>query len=68
MNKLLGLIIGVIASFGLGSSPARAAGLPLVISATVDYTQYFDHQRSKLRQWSRGVARCLDVSDARQPE
>jgi hypothetical protein len=38
MNKLLGLIIGLIVSFGVVSSPAPAAGLPLVISATVDYT------------------------------
>jgi hypothetical protein len=34
MNKLLGLVAGAIASFGLISSPVQAAGLPLVISAT----------------------------------
>lgn len=38
MNKFLGLVAGVIASFGLAASPARAAGLPLIISATVDHT------------------------------
>jgi hypothetical protein len=37
MNKFLGLAVGVIASIGLVSSPVQAAGLPLVISATVDY-------------------------------
>src|SRR5882757_2708217 len=37
MNRFLGLAVGVIASIGLVSSPVQAAGLPLVISATVDY-------------------------------
>ena len=38
MNRFVGLVVSVIASFGLLSSPAQAAGLPVVISTTVDYT------------------------------
>ena len=38
MKKVLCFIFGAIPSLGLGSLPAHAAGLPLVISATVDYT------------------------------
>ena len=38
MKKVLCFIFGAIPSLGVGSLPAHAAGLPLVISATVDYT------------------------------
>src|SRR5271166_5910935 len=38
MNRLNGFVAGVIASLGLISSPVQAAGLPVVISATVNYT------------------------------
>jgi len=33
------LLFGVTASVGLAFSPARAAGLPLIVSTTVNYTQ-----------------------------
>jgi hypothetical protein len=36
--RLSGLLAGVIAFLGAISTPAEAAGLPLIISATVDYT------------------------------
>jgi hypothetical protein len=36
MKKLWGLFLGVIMSLGFISPAAKAAGLPLVISATVD--------------------------------
>jgi Protein of unknown function (DUF1566)/Collagen triple helix repeat (20 copies) len=39
MNRFIGLIAGALGLLGLLSSPARAAGLPLIVSATVDYTQ-----------------------------
>ena len=39
MKRLTALIATGIIFFGLGYPPAQAAGLPLVISATVNYTQ-----------------------------
>ena len=39
MNRLVALLTAVIASLGLISSQAQAAGLPIVISATVNYGQ-----------------------------
>jgi hypothetical protein len=36
MNKLQGFVAGLMATVGLMSSPAHAAGLPVVISTTVD--------------------------------
>jgi hypothetical protein len=39
MKRLIDLIAAVIVLLGLVSSPAQAAGLPLIISATVDYNQ-----------------------------
>lgn len=39
MSKFTALIVSGIIFFGLGDSPTQAAGLPLVISATVSYTQ-----------------------------
>lgn len=39
MNRFIGRIAGAIGLLGLLSSPAPAAGLPLIVSATVDYTQ-----------------------------
>jgi hypothetical protein len=38
MNGLRSLVAGWVALVGLTSGPTQAAGLPLVISATVDYT------------------------------
>src|ERR1700743_189098 len=38
MKRILKFFMSVIASLALGTSFAHAAGLPLVISATVDYT------------------------------
>jgi Collagen triple helix repeat (20 copies) len=37
MKRIWGLVFGVIAALLLGASPSHAVGLPLVISATVDY-------------------------------
>ena len=37
-TRIASVMVGAIASLGLLSSPTLAAGLPLVISATVDYT------------------------------
>ena len=37
MNRFIGLIAGLIVSLCLWGAPAKAGGLPLVISATVDY-------------------------------
>jgi hypothetical protein len=39
MKRRIGLVAGVLALLGLLSSPAQAAGLPLIVSATVDYAQ-----------------------------
>jgi hypothetical protein len=38
MNRFVAFVTAVIASIGQISSPAQAAGLPLVVSATVNYT------------------------------
>ncbi|HET6207233.1 MAG TPA: hypothetical protein VFD98_10520 [Terracidiphilus sp.] len=39
MKRLIDLIAGMIVLLGLAASPAGAAGLPLIVSATVDYNQ-----------------------------
>jgi Protein of unknown function (DUF1566)/Collagen triple helix repeat (20 copies)/IPT/TIG domain len=38
MNRFLGFFVSLIASLGVVSAPAQAAGLPLVVSAAVNYT------------------------------
>jgi hypothetical protein len=38
MNRFLGILVGLIASLGGVPAPVLAAGLPLVISTTVNYT------------------------------
>jgi Protein of unknown function (DUF1566)/Collagen triple helix repeat (20 copies)/IPT/TIG domain len=38
MNRLVGFAVGLIVSCGFISAPAQAAGLPLIVSATVNYT------------------------------
>lgn len=38
MCKVLSSILVMVSAIGLASSPVKAAGLPLIISATVDYT------------------------------
>jgi hypothetical protein len=38
MNRFVAFVTAVIASIGHISSPAQATGLPLVVSATVNYT------------------------------
>ena len=38
-HPLILVLGGVIAAFGLACAPAHAAGLPVIVSTTVDYTQ-----------------------------